>query len=102
METRTWYSSETGSANQAIIIDEKTGRSVAVVYDAEDAPLLAAAPRLMRFAEAMENVMVGIPQNLLVTTSQTDRSDFIAKVIQAWNDDYSLTADIRGDIPIGG
>ena len=102
METREWYSSETGCANQALIIDEKTGRSVAVAYDAEDAPLLAAAPRLMRFAEAMENVMVGIPQNLLVTTSQTDRSDFIAKVIQAWNDDYSLTADIRGDTPIGG
>ena len=97
METRTWYSSETGCANQALIIDEATGRNVAVVYEAEDAPLLAAAPRLMRFAEAMENVMVGIPQNLLVTTSQEDRSDFIAKVISAWNEDYMMTTDIRGD-----
>ena len=102
METRTWYSKETGSANQALIIDEATGRNVAVVYDAEDAPLLAAAPRLMRFAEAIEDVMTNMPHNLLVTTAQEDRSDFIAKVIQAWNDDYSLTADIRGDIPIGG
>lgn len=102
METREWYSSETGCANQALIIDETTGRNVAVVYDAEDAPLLAAAPRLMRFAEAIEDVMMNMPHNLLVTTSQGDRSDFIAKVIQAWNDDYLLTSDIRGDTSIGG
>ena len=52
METRTWYSSETGCANQALIIDEATGRSVAVAYDAEDAPLLASAPTMLSVIDA--------------------------------------------------
>ena len=43
--TTTYYHKPT-SGDQSAVIDEQTGRTVAVVYDAKDAPLLAAAPAL--------------------------------------------------------
>lgn len=43
-----WYAKKLGGpANQAIIIDEETGRNVAVAYDAKDAETLAAAPEAL-------------------------------------------------------
>lgn len=43
----TWYTAKT-SGDQGLIIEEETGRNVAVVYDKKDAPLLAAAPELLQ------------------------------------------------------
>lgn len=48
----TWYGKET-SGGQGLIIDEKTGRSVAVAYDAKDTALLAAAPRMLAAIKAV-------------------------------------------------
>ncbi len=42
----TWYSANTGN-EQGLIIDEETGRNVAVTYDKKDAALIAAAPELL-------------------------------------------------------
>jgi len=47
----TWYATD-GSGGQGLVIDEDTGRNVAVAYDSADAPLLAAAPELLRELEA--------------------------------------------------
>ncbi len=45
-KTQQWY--VCGTANgQRIIIDEPTGTHIAVVYDPDDAPVLAAAPDLL-------------------------------------------------------
>ena len=53
-----WYvTSTTNIADQGFIADAKTGRSVAVVYDKNDAPLLAAAPALR---EACIHAMVNM------------------------------------------
>lgn len=41
----TWYESSTGN-HQGLVIEEQTGRNVAVSYDKEDARLIAAAPDL--------------------------------------------------------
>ncbi len=41
-----WYAKK-GSGGQGIVIDEKTGRNVAVAYDKKDSELLAAAPELL-------------------------------------------------------
>lgn len=41
-----WYSQKT-FAEQSVIADEKTGRTVAVAYEAHDGPLIAAAPQLL-------------------------------------------------------
>jgi hypothetical protein len=41
-----WYAAKTGN-HQGLVIEEGTGRSVAVAYDKSDAPLLAAAPKLL-------------------------------------------------------
>jgi hypothetical protein len=43
---KTTYYHKTTSGDQGSVIDEQTGRTVAIVYDAKDAPLLAAAPAL--------------------------------------------------------
>lgn len=44
-----YYVGKTGN-HQRLIIEEATGRNVAVVYDEKDAPALAAAPELLAAA----------------------------------------------------
>jgi hypothetical protein len=44
------YVAATGT-HQGLVIEEGTGRSVAVTYDKEDAPLAAAAPELLAALE---------------------------------------------------
>jgi hypothetical protein len=41
-----WYEAKTGN-DQGLVIEEETGRNVAVVYDKADAPLIAVAPELL-------------------------------------------------------
>lgn len=38
-------------SDQGLVIDEETGRNVAVTYDPQDAPLVSAAPELLEFVE---------------------------------------------------
>lgn len=45
-----WYTAETGN-HQGLVIEEETGRNVAVCYDKADAPLVAAAPALLHAAK---------------------------------------------------
>jgi len=42
-----WYATRANSNGHGFVIDEATGRNVAVAYDSADAPLLAAAPELL-------------------------------------------------------
>lgn len=42
-----WYAKKAGNDSQGLVIDEATGRTVAVTYEAHDAALLAAAPDLL-------------------------------------------------------
>jgi hypothetical protein len=55
-EGMNWYA-KNGSGGQGIVIDEDTGRSVAVAYDVKDAPLLAAAPEM---AEALRECRIAL------------------------------------------
>jgi hypothetical protein len=48
-----WYTKSKPDDRQGLIIDEDTGRNVAVSYDPKDAPLLAAAPRLLAALESV-------------------------------------------------
>lgn len=41
-----WYSANTGN-HQGLVIEEATGRNVAVAYDKKDAAILASAPDLL-------------------------------------------------------
>ena len=41
-----WYEAKTGN-HQGLIVSEKDGRNIAVAYDKKDAPLIAAAPKLL-------------------------------------------------------
>jgi len=46
-----WYAAKSAVRGQGLVIDEDTGRNVAVVYDEKDTKLLAAAPRLLEVLE---------------------------------------------------
>ena len=48
-----WYKAST-SNHQGLVIEEETGRSIAVTYDAKDAELIALLPALLQFADDME------------------------------------------------
>ena len=56
-----WYAKET-SGGQALVIDEDTGRNVAVAYSAEDAPLLASAPLLLEALLEVDEALRHIPE----------------------------------------
>lgn len=51
-----WYKAKAGN-HQGLIIEEKSGRTVAVSYEKEDAGLIAAAPELL---EACENLIANL------------------------------------------
>lgn len=57
---RKWHTSK-GSGGQGLVIDEADGRTVAVAYDAKDAPLLAAAPDLAAVCREILNWCDGFP-----------------------------------------
>lgn len=46
-----WYTAST-SGDQGLVIEESTGRNVAVTYRASDAPLVAAAPAMLAALQA--------------------------------------------------
>jgi hypothetical protein len=51
---KTWYESSTGN-HQGLVVEETTGRNIAVTYDKADAALIAAAPDLLAALEAIAN-----------------------------------------------
>ncbi|HUV97291.1 MAG TPA: hypothetical protein VMV98_07455 [Acidobacteriaceae bacterium] len=55
-----WYTTK-GSMGQGLVIDEADGRNVAVAYDEKDAPLLAAAPDLVRALRFITNAAEAEP-----------------------------------------
>ena len=46
-----WYVGNNSNDSQGLIIEENTGRNVAVSYDPKDAALIAAAPELLAALE---------------------------------------------------
>ena len=53
-----WYVGKTGN-EQGLIIDEEAGRNIAVSYDGKDAPLISAAPDMLRaLREAVARVEI--------------------------------------------
>jgi hypothetical protein len=48
-----WYAAKTGN-HQGLVIEEGTGRNVAVAYDKKDTPLLAAAPALLYLVDELQ------------------------------------------------
>lgn len=62
----TWHS-QTISADQGLIIDDETGRNVAVSYDVKDAKLIAAAPAMFELLEMLRIARIDGTQQLRVT-----------------------------------
>ena len=48
---RHWYAKKSGNDTQGIVVEEETGRTVAVAYDRKDTALLAAAPEMLELLE---------------------------------------------------
>lgn len=54
--SRAWHETSTGN-HQGLIIDEETGKNIAVCYDKADAPLIAAAPKLLVVSHNLAKAM---------------------------------------------
>ena len=58
---KNWYHNPRNNSSQGLVIEEGTGRTVAVAYDPKDTPLLAAAPDLLAtLIEAREVLAVAL------------------------------------------
>lgn len=58
--TQNWYAPKSNS-HQGTIVSESDGRTVAVAYDKADAPLIAAAPLLLKaLMDARETLAVSL------------------------------------------
>lgn len=51
-----WYAKKSAGGGQGLVIDEETGRNVAVAYDEKDTALLAAGPKLLEALEAIIDI----------------------------------------------
>ena len=80
-----WYAAKTGN-HQGLVIDEKTGYTIAVAYDKKHTSLLAAAPDLLKLAKAFEQVVMESGNNLLSTATKEEKNRFISSIVFAWND----------------
>ena len=77
-ELGAWYVGKTGN-HQGIVIDQSTGRNVAVTYQAADAPLVAAAPELLRALESLLNLVTAASLNQCQPISEAQAARAKAK-----------------------
>lgn len=56
-ERAAWYEAKMGNDHQGLIVEEGTGRSVAVSYDKADAPLIAAAPEMLAALKELSSLV---------------------------------------------
>lgn len=57
---RNWYTIVHTSHVQDLIVEEGTGKSIAVAYDKDDAPLVAASPKLLKVCRELLEVQEGL------------------------------------------
>lgn len=78
-----WYVGKTGN-HQGLVIEERTGRQVAVSYDKQDGPLLAAAPELVAALRETEAALT-VAQSYW-HAGRAGRDPDLAKVeLQSWH-----------------
>lgn len=52
-----WYVANTGT-HQGLIVEETTGKNIAVSYDKKDAPILAAAPKMLKALHQAQKTII--------------------------------------------
>lgn len=57
----TWYKAH---GLQGLVIENNTGRNVAVTYDPKDAPMVAAAPAMLAALKKADNLMLMIKNDV--------------------------------------
>lgn len=55
----------------------------------DNARLIAAAPDLLTFAQAIESVVMSTGHNLNSTATREERSAFISRILKAWNTNHA-------------
>lgn len=88
---RKWHVARTGN-HQGLVIDDNTGKNIAVTYDKADAPLVAAAPALLEACERARNEI----QRL---ASKYNIGKTIGDTYSLWKELNELLDNIRGESP---
>ena len=79
-----WYTkTDTKKDLQGLVIEEETGRNVAVTYNPEDARLVAAAPELLDTLRAAK-VVVAISHNSLEQEGEDAIVSILARLADAY------------------
>jgi hypothetical protein len=91
--SETWYAKPTGCGGQALIISELDGRNVAVAYEEKDAPLLAAAPKLIEAAKLADNLIRLIEE--WADADQTDAEQLMDEIVALAQDERGPAEAIR-------
>lgn len=86
-----WYVGNTGN-HQGLVIEETTGRDVAVTYDKKDAPLVAAAPRLV---ETLRDMIALAAHSILHDEEDETKHADRMRIINA---EYVLLQIERGEL----
>lgn len=81
-----WHAVNT-AAGQGLVISETTGKNIAVTYNKENAPLVAAAPELYR---ALNNLVAWLDGCKLSRTPAIGIGPFKTKPVE-----YSVVTDAR-------
>jgi len=79
---QSWYHKNQGNG-QGLIIDEDTGRNVAVAYDSKDAALLASAPDLLAACQHVLGILESPAPNKPGGVSRTKLREAIAKATRS-------------------
>jgi hypothetical protein len=77
-----WYEANMGNDRQGLVIEEATGRNIAVTYDKADAALVAAAPELLDTLKEAVDVLAHMQH--FYHGSQLSYQD-MAQTLERWN-----------------
>jgi hypothetical protein len=84
---KTWHAASTGN-HQGLVIEDETGRNVAVAYDKADAPLIAQAPAML---EALRTARA-IVQDMIDTA---DRDNPLTAEREFLRDTYNIMENLK-------
>lgn len=87
---KNWYVAHSACPYQGLVVDEETGKNVAVSYDKEDAPILAAGKEAVELLSETLDLLNNMTSNDYSLGKDKPMRDKIAEFLDRVNNGYSL------------